>query len=225
MRKQLYFGLLIFLFTSCMTTKRYATFVNEKIGKLGTEKEQVKHWVVVTSKNGQPLNTVYELKKNSFIPAILYWSWNTTIECELSLELRTQYIKEGIYKALNKLNIKELFGVSTIEINLKEVPGKFLYEKKGDAIIFIIAYSINGLEVIRPNPINLEFEYIISNDDNSKIQRTGYILNEEKPLSNLSKSSKKLTWLYLDHFKKETERMGKEIVLDIIEILEKSKAK
>ncbi len=97
------------------------------------------------------------------------------------------------------------------------MPGKFLYEYKGNTIIFIIAYTVSGVEAISPYPIDLKYEYVITEKGKEKIRGEGLIKNEETPLSNQWKSSKKFTWMYLDNFQKEADRMGKVIVQDLID--------
>jgi len=221
MKQIIAIGIFSVMLTSCMSTKKYSTFVNNKIESLQNGKERESDWLIIKSDKVEPDNNVYDQKKNSFVPAILYWGWNSTIECELDVETRIKYLKEGIYKAADSLNLKEMVAGNVLEINLKEVPGKFLYENKGNAIIFIIAYTVSGVEAISPYPINLEFEYSLNKDGNIEMKGEGFIRNGEQPLRNIWKSTKKFTWMYLDEFKKETERMGKELVLGIIEEIRK----
>jgi len=209
--------ILSILFTGCMTTKKYSTFVNNKTELLTNGGELEFDWLIIKSDKVEPENNIYNQKKNSFVPAILYWGWNSTIECELDIETRIQYLKQGIYKAVDSLGLKGIIEGHTLEINLKELPGKFIYENKGSAIIFIIAYTVNGVEAISPYPINLEFEYSVNKDGIIEMKGEGYILNNEQPLRNIWKSTKKFTWIYLDEFKKETGRMGNELISKIIE--------
>ena len=132
------------------------------------------------------------------------------------IETRIDYLKQGIYKAADSLNLKQELAGKELEINIKEVPGKFLYENKGNAIIFIVAYTVSGVEAISPYPINLEFEYNINQNGSMVLEGNGYVQNTEQPLRNIWKSTKKFTWLYLEEFKKETDRMGKEMVIGIL---------
>ncbi len=222
MKQILTFGIIIFLLTSCMTTNKYSTFVNSKTKRAEIKNETSRDWLTVKSDKIEPKENMYDQKKNSFVPAILYWKWNSTIECELEMGTRKQYLREGIYKAADSLNLKEVLADNTLEISLKEIPGKFLYENKGNAIIFLIAYTVSGVESISPYPINLEFEYSVNKDGNLEMKGVGYVQNNEQPLRNIWKSTKKFTWLYLDEFKKETERMGTELVSGIIEELKKN---
>ncbi len=97
------------------------------------------------------------------------------------------------------------------------MPGIFLYVNKGDVIIFIIAYTYSLVEAISPYFINLEFEYIINNDGKIKMKGKGFIQNKEQPLRNIWRSSKKFTWLYLDEYQKEMDRMGIKLVSKFID--------
>ncbi len=219
MKQILAIGILSLLLTNCMSTKRYSTFVNTKIQNSRVKNEPSKDWLIIKSDRTEPARSKYDQKKNSFIPAILYWGWNSTIECELDIETRIQYLRQGIYKAADSLGLNKFLSGSHLEINLKEVPGKFLYENRGDAIIFIIAYAISVVESISPYPIDLKFEYEVNKEGDLIMSGEGYIQNGEQPLGNMWSSTKKFTWRYLDEFKKETGRMGTELVLGIIEEL------
>lgn len=219
MKQILAIGILSLILSSCMTTKKYSTFVDAKTSNKTTKSEITEDWLIVKTVKTEPIENMYDQKKNSFVPAILYWGWNSTIDCELDIQSRINFLKGGIYKAADSLNLKEELAGKKIEISIKEVPGKFLYENKGNAIIFVIAYTVSGVEAISPYPINLEYEYNISKDGNVVIQGNGYVQNAEQPLRNIWKSTKKITWLYLDEFEKETDRMGKEMVIGILEKL------
>lgn len=225
MRQVIILGILSLFFASCITTKKYSTFVNTKTKNNITKTNNEKDWLVVKSTKTQPMKNKYNQKKNTFIPAILYWEWNSTIECELDINIRTKYLKQGIYKAADSLKLKQHLGDNYLEINLKEMPGKFLYENKGKAVIYIIAYSVGGVEAISPYPVNLEFEFLTKENGNIKTKGNGFVQNEEQPLKNMWKSTKKFTWVYLDEFQKETNRMGTELVLGIIEELNKNQNK
>ncbi len=217
MKQILTIGILSLFFTSCMTTKRYSTFVDTKTKSINVKNETTRDWIAIKVDKTEPTQTVCEQKKNSFIPAILYWEWNSTIECELDIKTRTEYLKQGILRAVDSLNLQHILSGRKLEIKLKEIPGKFIYENKGNAIIFIIAYTVSGVEAISPYPINLEFEYSIINNGELEIKGEGVIKNTEQPMRNVWKSTKKFTWFYLDKFRIETERMGIELISKIIE--------
>jgi hypothetical protein len=105
-------------------------------------------------------------------------------------------------------------------IDLKQTPGKFLYENKGNVIFLVVAYSTSGLEAISPYPVALEVEYQLKEKGEVLAKGNGIVQNEAQPVNNIWKSPKKFTWMYLDEYKKEANRMGIVLVKDIIKQIE-----
>jgi len=220
MNRVLLFVITGLLFTSCITARKYSTIVDTKI------KEQVREvepwdWLVINPPEVESEGNQCKQEKYYFIPAILYWGFNTTIECEIDQNTRISYIKEGIYKAADSLNLKGILNGKQVEIDLKQLPGKFLYENWGSAIFLMVAYTYSGAEKIDPVPLDLMFEYRLKENEAVITSGNSGVYNYEKPLGNIWKSTKKFTWLYLAEFKKETDRMGVELVKELIEQIEK----
>ena len=221
MKKIYFIGVFLMLLTSCMSSKKYATFVDSRPERALIVKTIPPTWLTIVSDKSSPTETIYDQKKKSFVPAILYWGWNSTIDCELDVNTRIDYVKRGIYKGANYRDLQQYLSDGTLEINLKEVPGRFLYEHKGNTIIMIFAFVMNGVEAISPYQIDLVYEYNIKRNGKTEMSGRGRIKNEEQPQRNGASTTKKFTWEYLDEFKKETERMGIEVVSEIIEDLKR----
>lgn len=213
--------LMVTLFlTSCMSVEKYSAYVNEKV-VADTVTTAQENWLVINGiSDGIPNR--FDQTKSSFVPAILYWSWNYTIECELSKDLTSQYLKNAIYRAADSLNLEARMDGRKLTIDLQQVPGKFIYESKGSTIIFIIAYTMSVVEAITPFSIPLQFRYQISQDGSMVQQGEGIVPNGEQPIRNQWKSTKKFTWVYLDAYKRETQRMGTEIVKLLMDEVEKN---
>ncbi|SMO74975.1 hypothetical protein SAMN06265379_106151 [Saccharicrinis carchari] len=215
MKNIILLSILVLFSISCVTTKKYASIVDPKTKDVRAE-SNLNDWLLVHTEQAEPQQTKYNQKKNSFVPAIFYWGWNSTIECELDFNTRLEYVRNGIYRAADSLDLKQYAGDKKIEIKLKDIPGKFLYENKGNTIIVVVAYAVSVFEAISPYPINLTYDYTITNNGESNAQGEGSIQNKEQPLGNRKHSTKKFTWMYLDEYKKETDRMGVELVKDLI---------
>lgn len=216
MKQLLYVGLFSMFLTNCMTSKKYSKIVNNKIESLELLTNESKDWLIINSVIEEPRNNIFIQRKNSFVPAILFWGWNSTIECEFNAQTKTKFLISSINKAADSLHLKDYLKGNSLEIRLKQMPGKFLYENKGKVIIFIIGYTLTAVETISPYAINLECEFEEIKKEDIKISGKTYIQNREIKSSNLWKSSKKFTWQYIDNYKIETERMGTELVSNII---------
>lgn len=219
MNRLIYIGAITICLTSCISTKKYSTFVDEKIKAENLEHEP-KDWLVVNLPVTEEKDNTFKQVKSSFVPAVLYWGWNSTIECEIDTYTAGNYIKSGIFQAADSLDLVSKLKERQLVIDLKQVPGKFLYENKGNAIILVVAYTMSAVEAITPYPINLEVEYQLKGNGEVIARGNHFVQNEAQPVRNIWKSSKKFTWMYLDEYKKEANRMGIELVNDIIKQIE-----
>ncbi len=214
MKKLLLFAFLGLLFSNCVSTQKYATFVDQKVKPYRTPPEP-KDWLQVNAAPAQSAANDCKQLKFKFIPAIFYWNWNSTIACELNQDVKANYLREGIYRAADSLHLKDWLAGKRLEISLKQVPGKFLYTNKGYTIYLLLSYVTGSEESLKPYPINLEYDYMVQENNQVISEGAGVIQNEEQPMQNIWKSTKKFTWLYLDGYRKETERLGWEIVQEI----------
>lgn len=215
MKRLLFFACLVLLCTNCVSTQKYATFVDQKVKPYRTPLEP-EDWLQVNAAPARSAANDCKQLKFKFIPAIFYWGWNSTIECELNQDIKANYLRKSIYAAAESLHVKKWLAGKSLEINLKQIPGKFLYTYKGYTVYLVFSYIEGGEESIKPYPINLEFDYLVKENNQVISEGAGVIRNEEQPMLNIWKSTKKLTWLYLDGYQKETERMGWEIVQEIM---------
>lgn len=219
MNRLIYIGVITVCLSSCMSTKKYSAFVDEKVKTENLEHEP-KDWLVVNLPAAEEKGNTFKQVKYSFVPAVLYWGWNSTIECEIDPYTAGKYIKYGIFQSADSLDLRSKLKGRQLVIDLKQVPGNFLYENKGNAIILVVAYTTSAVEAISPYPVNLNVEYQLKENGEIVAKGSGVVQNEAQPVRNIWKSSKKFTWMYLDEYKKESNRMGTELVKDIIKQIE-----
>lgn len=219
MNRLIYLGIIAIFLSSCMSTKKYFGFVDEKI-KTDTPAQEPKNWLVVNSPVTEENNNTFKQLNYSFVPAILYWGWNSTIECEINPQTAANYVRSGIFKAADSLGLNSKIKDRQLVINLKKTPSKFLYENKGHVLFLLIAYTTSGLEAITPYPISLEVDYQLTENGEVVANGVGVVQSKAQPVANIWKSSKKFTWMYLDEYKKESNRMGTELVKNIMQQIE-----
>ena len=208
------------LLESCMiTSERYSKFVDQKT-MIESEEFINRDWLLINTPEFDQKGNHCEQIKSLFVPAIVYWEWNSTIECEIDPNKVSNYIKKAIHHTSNRLDLKNKLNGKQLTINLQEIPGRFLYENKGNAVILIFAYFMTGVEDIFPDQIDLVAEYEIS--ENGKILTKGkkVVKNLEQPLGNIWSSTKKFAWNYLDIFKDKIDQMAEELIKDIADQIE-----
>lgn len=205
--------------TSCMGTKKYASFVDQRVPTEQVTAPQHDALVVKAPAAGQTGNQFKQLER-SFIPALVYWGWNSTISCELDPGMAAAAVSRGMYQAADKLNLQDRLAGRQLVIDIKQTPGQFMYVSKGNVIFLIFAHITSGEESITPRPTDLVLSYQLL--ENGAVVASGeeQLKNTQEPLRNLWKSSKKFTWLYLDQFELEAGRMGEQSLHNILLQLE-----
>jgi hypothetical protein len=201
--------------TSCMGTKRYASFVEQHVQTKQSALPQHEALVVNAPAPAQAGHQLKQLER-SFIPALVYWGWNSTISCELDPTTSADFVKRGMYQAANDLNLQERLGGRQLVIDIRQAPGQFMYENKGSVVYLFVAHITTGSETIAPRPTNLELHYQLLENGAVVASGTGTVKNEQEKLRNVWKSSKKFTWLYLDQLEREAGRMGEESLKKIL---------
>lgn len=220
MKRLVYLLALGTLATGCVSSQKYGTFVEQKIKAAPQQELAQKDWLVVNTPVTDQKGSNFTKVNYSFIPALVYWGWNSTIACELDPQTAAAYVKRGIYQAADSLDLQSRLGGKQLVIDIERLPGQFLYENKGNTIFLVFAHVTTGVEAISPRPTNLMVSYRLLEEGAVVASGEGLVRNEEQPLRNVWKSTKKFTWLYLDLFEKEANRMGTESVKDIIRQLE-----
>lgn len=203
--------------TSCMGTKKYASFVEQRVQTEQAVPQQ--EWLVVNTPAAGQGNQLKQLER-SFIPALVYWGWNSTISCELDPGTAAAFVRRGIYQAADSLGLQNRLGGRQLVIDIRQAPGQFMYENKGNVIYLLFAHITTAEEAITPRPTNLVLHYQLMENGAVIASGEGLVKNEEERLRNVWKSTKKFTWLYLDLFEREANRMGTESVKDILRQIE-----
>lgn len=210
-----YLLLLCILSTGCVSTSKYTSFVDEQ-AKADVSSQLHQEWLTVNLPAVEAGKNKVTKVKGYFIPALLYVGWNKTIACELDPYIAATYIRKGIYQAADSLELHKRLGDNKLVINLQQVPGQFVYENKGQVFHFIFFRISSGSQTIEPRPIALQATYELKQNEELVIQGAGSIPNTESQTSNGWLSAKRLTWAHLDNFKIEAERMGTQLVKEIL---------
>jgi len=215
MKKLLLVCLLLSTLLSCVSSSKYSRFVDEKIQNT-TFNNNLDEWLLVKSEQSAPERTVINQDINSFIPAIIYWGWNSELSCQLAADTRFEFLKEGIVSAAQKLNLKEKIGDRELEITMDNLPGEFIYNNKGHVIFLFIAYASGGVEMIYSEPYHLTYNYKLTENKITVLQGNGLLQGQQEPIRNVWKSTKKFTWRYIDEFQLLVNSLSENLVRKII---------
>ena len=208
----------IIVLTSCVSTKTYSGYVEKKLEtqKNSTDIQNESISFDLSQLELQNNSVESEKVKSFFIPAILYWGWENTIECKISPAIVGQTFKSSFLNCADSLGLFNKLNEQQIEISIEKIPTSFVYTNKGNTMIFIIAYTVSELEAIYPQEQNLVINYkLIKNGQTTK---TGKLIatNKDKPIKNIWKSTKKFTWLYIDKFDNNIKVLTNDIVEQLL---------
>lgn len=214
--------ILIFLtfsfLTSCISSKKFTRYVEpnvqDNISTISVSPENLS-FDFTGIENSRPAVVSTKLK-SQFIPAILYWQWDNTIQCEINPKIAGRLFEENFYILADSLNLLEKLQNYTLEITIEEIPNSFIYSNKGNITILLIVYTISGLEAIFPEDKNLAISYRIRKEGNTVKEGKITASNQLQPVKNIMKSTKKFTELYVNQFKTNNYNMTKEIAEKIL---------
>ncbi|MGB3799866.1 MAG: hypothetical protein WA952_08605 [Lewinella sp.] len=214
MLKSCLFACLILTF-SCVSPTRYGTYLaeyqpDEPLAEAAATPIEVRY-----ADNYRTEQEVTRIK-NSFVPAILYWSWNNTLECSLDPDKQLAYVREGVMQAADSLGLDRKLADKNLSITLSQVPGQFYYVNRMYVVIAIVAYSTMGEESITPVPTDLVASYVVTDqNDRRSAWGSSTVFSQEEPMRNLWKSTRGFTAKFLDAQRAELHRMGQELVAEI----------
>lgn len=164
------------------------------------------------------LVTNCEQISSSFVPAFFYWGWNSEINCEIGREYLEDHLKREMIAKIEEDGLHSYFQNKKILIDIDAIPTKFKFQDKGNVIYLVIAYSMAQKRFFAPELTDFKGIYKIVDKDNKVIVENNF----EKPLTlksqtSNSKSTKKLSWQYLENYNVEINRFVKIIFNDMNE--------
>ncbi len=212
MTRQFLTILTITLFTSCIGTKKFTSFVTPKFQETKANSSNDNFTFDLAGLENKTSLITSTKVKSQFIPAILYWQWNNTIKCEVNPVIVGQSFQENFLLYADSLKIQEKLQGRKLEMKLENIPNSFVYTHKGNSVILIIVYTVSDLEAIFPQKQDLIVSYKLT--QNGSTIKAGKLTasNKDQPIKNVWKSTKKFTWLYIDQFKQNSKSMTKELV-------------
>lgn len=162
------------------------------------------------------LTTNCNQEKSSFIPALFYWGWNSEIVCEFSKENVESQLKEDLITKIEAVGLKTYFEDKKLIFTIDELPTKFKFQDKGDVIYLVFGYVMSQKRYFAPELKDFKGSYTILDKENQVLLKNDFseLLTLKSQTSNV-KSTKKLSWVYLDSYNVEINRFVK-VVLDEI---------
>lgn len=152
--------------------------------------------------------------KSSFVPAIFYWGWNSEVICELSKENIENQLRKDLIAKIEKEGLQTYFEDKKLQLTIDEFPSQFKYQDKGEVIYLVLFYIFSQKRYFAPELKDFKGSYKILDTENQVVMEGSFA----EPLAlkfqtSSVKSTKKLSWQYLDNYNLEINRFVS-VVLD-----------
>ncbi len=197
--------------SGCVGRKKYARILEEELGRMEVDAPPAPGggWLSVDLSDTLNTNQQVEAIHAKFIPALLYWGWNSTLDCRLPAPVVAEWFRDGAVHAADSL------GVATPEplvVRIEQVPNDFIFTDRGSILILVLAYSTSELEGIIPGEQPLRITY------SRRDQETGEALFSPAiaPAQNPGSSTRKFTRRYLETLRRSVRQSATEWVTDAL---------
>lgn len=152
------------LLSSCISTKRISGIIKNNLLEIPEVNEICPNFVILNTDSLPKTDSVVTVKKEKsfLIPAVFFWAWNSTMQCEINNKYLTQVFESVLYDKIKVYNLEKFIGNRTLEISLKQIPNQFKYTNNGSLIFVLYFYSYNYQELVYRNEqkFALSYKYI-----------------------------------------------------------------
>ena len=213
--KHLFTALLIAaLFSSCLTTKKVDSFIEEHEGGYST-KLKTSDYITLTTP-GFPKTeqaSVTAKGKNKVLPLLVYWRFEWSRIPTLNPYIPINTINSTIIQYANTKKLKEKLNGQKLELTIDKVPTTFSLTYRDELVYFVFYYIQWGRVFIVPQKQDITFSYRLVKDGVETKKGAITIADPSKPLDlKFLQSVKKMTWNYLDDYDNMIRVMSREFV-------------
>lgn len=208
--------------SGCMSTRKYHDIVSEKFNGSARviPSPDTSYFVVnIAPIAGQEEPVKTEKLKSFFIPAFVYWGWESTIRSQLDPQRRARQFAADLHFFADSLKLRNRLGDDKLELTVHSLPSGFVYSRKGYVVFLLIAYVNGASEAIFPDPAQYRVTYRKQTNSPEIVTGTVTVPNHSKPLNNIWKSGRKFTWLYLDLLDDHMRKSARSTMLKVAEEL------
>ena len=212
--------IVISIFYSCISSKKYAEYIDMKPSDYDSTLVYNDFIILDTSAFDTINNfTNTEKTKSLLVPAIIYWQWNTTIECDLNQKQTIKSFNNYLHSYADSLDLSNKLDEQKVIIKIESIPASYTYTNKGFIAYLLLIYMFRAEESITPSNDSLIVLYDIYN--NEEITNSGRveISNIDLPMFNLKKSTKKFTWQYLEQYDLTLKVFARNTIIGILDDL------
>lgn len=207
------------LSVSCVSLKKFNGYVQSGYSNDTAKTSTLtRNYITVETSKIKEKDSLVNIEKvkNTFIPAIFYWSWESNFRCEINPKRQAEKIKSNIILYADTVMLEQKLHGQRIELSIESVPHAFSYLKKGSTIFLLIYYIGQGEEIITPVKQNIKVSYKLFSDKD--VTKNGKV-DIKFPMeikSNLYDSTRDFTLIYIEEYEKLLKKLSKSVVDKIL---------
>jgi hypothetical protein len=203
------------VFTSgCFTPKKMDGWIEQYEGGFTTKLKTSDYITVKTPelpKSDTP--SVSHKGRSRFIPALIYWRIETSINSSLNPYIPVVNINSTILQYANSKKLREKLNGQKIELTISKVPTDFTFIDNFQMIYFVLYYVRWEKLYISPQKQDLVISYRILKD-NAETKKGIITVTDPSKARNqkFMQSVKKMTWNYLEEYDNIIRDMSRQFV-------------
>lgn len=204
----------LLLTSGCFTPKKMDGWIEQYEGGFTTKLKTSDYITIKTPelpKNDSP--SVSHKGKSKFIPALIYWRSQITINSSLNPYIPVVNINSTILQYAITKRLREKLNGQKIELTISKVPTDFTFVDNFQMIYFVLYYVHWEKLYISPQKQDLVISYRILKDNAETKKGTITVADPSKARNQkFMQSVKKMTWNYLEEYDNIIKDMSRQFV-------------
>jgi hypothetical protein len=211
----------VVIFSSCLSSKTLTNSIKSNIGKeLADVKKIDASNIILKTVALTKMDSLVTVDKNKsyFIPAIVFWVWENSLNCKLNNQIYTNTFIDILNYKIAEFQLSKQLGNKVLEIDITNIPSAFSYTKKGFFYFIFYAYGYSFYEGIQPDGQTFEIRYRIL-EDNFEIKNKTFKKFYDAPYKDGWAGSSNLVNKYIQSLNANFENDCNEFLSEIIDNL------
>jgi hypothetical protein len=158
-----------------------------------------------------------EKEKRYFVPAIVFWSWENTMDCKINYSYYENVFTKILFEKAELYHLPSLLKNKRIEVDIVKLPSQFLFINKTSLLFggFFYFYNYDFSLSLNDNEFKLVVRII---DEDTVITTNAYQYFLKKEVVKTKQDSYSLFYQYISDLTLEFEQASSVLIQDLTEI-------
>jgi len=208
-------------FSSCISSRTLKKYVKTALPynaeEIVNKQLAMTDYTLICTDSVNYTDSVVAIKKTKgyFIPAILFWTWDSTFETNINKNIYLQTLTSTFEERAIEFELKKHLEGRKLVVTVERLPSSFYYSSNGWFVFLLYSYSYSFGENIKPNDQKFRVRYKVL-QDGTEVVNDMYERSFVTTSTNNFSATDKFIANYLDetklNFKKACEELFDRIV-------------